>query len=123
MIDPPHAEYSRLVELQDMVDSFISKDMQRALLVTMLAEKMNLVRETDSSHIAYARAFYSDPHIAYCDTFYMVSALIVRMQVLRAFSRLGPRVFGAILGFTIHTQTGDNVIPAVMFSPDKLTIP
>ena len=75
MIDPPHAEYSRLVELQDMVDSFISKDMQRALLVTMLAEKMNLVRETDSSHIAYARAFYSDALIAYCDTFYTVPAL------------------------------------------------
>ena len=44
---------------------------------------------------------------------------IVRMQVLRAFSRLDPRVFDAILGFTFHTQTGDNVIPAVMFSPAK----
>jgi hypothetical protein len=65
VIDPPHAEYSRLVELQDMVDSFISKDMQRALLVAMLAEKMNLVRETDSSHIAYANG----------DTFYSVRAL------------------------------------------------
>ena len=45
--DPPHAEYSRLVDLHSVVDALISKDMQRTLLVTMLAEKMNIPRGAD----------------------------------------------------------------------------
>ncbi len=51
-LDPPRVEYSRLVDIQDMLDAFISKDMQRSLLVTMLAERMYLVREADPSHRA-----------------------------------------------------------------------
>jgi hypothetical protein len=53
LMDPPHAEYSRLVDLQEMIDAFVSKDMQRTLLVKMLADKMNLVREAEPSHRAY----------------------------------------------------------------------
>jgi hypothetical protein len=52
LMDPPHAEYSRLVDLQEMIDAFVSKDMQRTLLVKMLADKMNLVREAEPSHRA-----------------------------------------------------------------------
>ena len=53
LMDPPHAEYSRLVDLQEIVDAFVSKDMQRTLLVKLLADKMNLVREAEPSHRAY----------------------------------------------------------------------
>jgi hypothetical protein len=52
LVDPPHAEYSRLADLQNVVDAFISKDMQRALFLTMLAEKMYIPREADPSHRA-----------------------------------------------------------------------
>lgn len=53
LMDAPHAEYSRLVHVQDMIDAFISKDLQRTLLVAVLAQKMNIVREAEPSHRAY----------------------------------------------------------------------
>jgi hypothetical protein len=43
LMDAPHAKYSRLVHVQHMIDAFISKDLQRTLLVAVLAQKMNIV--------------------------------------------------------------------------------
>ncbi len=48
--DPPHAEYSNLVEIQDMVDAFISPEMQRTHYIVMLAEKLTIARQLEPSH-------------------------------------------------------------------------
>jgi hypothetical protein len=52
LADPPHAEYSHLVEMQEMVDAYVSPEMQRTLCIVMLAEKLNVAREMDPLHRA-----------------------------------------------------------------------
>lgn len=51
-LDPPHAEYSHLVELKAFTDSYISPKIQQTLFILMLAEKMNLPRDLDPPHRA-----------------------------------------------------------------------
>jgi hypothetical protein len=48
--DPPHAEYSNLVEIQDMVDAFISPEMQRTHYIVLLAEKLTIARQLEPAH-------------------------------------------------------------------------
>ena len=48
--DPPHAEYSNLVEIQDMVDAFISPEMQRTHYIMLLAEKLTIARQLEPAH-------------------------------------------------------------------------
>jgi hypothetical protein len=48
--DPPHAEYSVLVEIQDMVDAYISPEMQRTQYILMLVEKMSIARQLEPPH-------------------------------------------------------------------------
>jgi hypothetical protein len=50
LADPPHAEYSYLMELEDMVSSYISPEMQRAMCILMLAEKMTVARQLTPNH-------------------------------------------------------------------------
>lgn len=50
--DPPHAEYSHLVQLQEFADSYISPKMQQTLFIVMLAEKMNIARPMEPPHRA-----------------------------------------------------------------------
>jgi hypothetical protein len=48
--DPPHAEYSYLTELEDIVASYISPEMQRTMCTLMLAEKMTVARQLTPNH-------------------------------------------------------------------------
>ena len=50
--DPPHAEYSHLVELQELVDSYLSVESQRTLCMMMLAERLAVARQVDTTHRA-----------------------------------------------------------------------
>ena len=52
LADPPHAEYSHLVEMQEMVDAYISPEMQRTLCIVMLAEKLAIARHLEPPHRA-----------------------------------------------------------------------
>ena len=52
LADPPHAEYSHLVEMQEMVDAYISPEMQRTLCIVMLAEKLAIARQLEPPHRA-----------------------------------------------------------------------
>lgn len=50
--DPPLAEYSYLVEIQDLVDAYISPEMQRTMCVMMVAKKLGLARKMELQHRA-----------------------------------------------------------------------
>ena len=52
LADPPHAEYSHLVVMQEMVDAYISPEMQRTLCIVMLAEKLVIARQLEPPHRA-----------------------------------------------------------------------
>ena len=48
--DPPHSEYSHLVEIQNMIDALIPPDMQRTMFTFMLSEKLTIARELDPTN-------------------------------------------------------------------------
>lgn len=48
--DPPHAEYSHLVKLQDLADAYIPQVMQRTMFAVMLAEKVVAARMISPAH-------------------------------------------------------------------------
>jgi hypothetical protein len=50
--DPPLAEYSHLVGLQEFADAYISPKMQQTLFIVMLAERMNVARPMEPPHRA-----------------------------------------------------------------------
>jgi hypothetical protein len=52
LADPPLAEYSHLVEMQDMLDAYISPEMQRTLCIVMLAQQLSIARQLDPRHRA-----------------------------------------------------------------------
>jgi hypothetical protein len=51
-VDPPHAEYSHLFELQQFADHYLTQKMQRTLFIVMLSEKLNIARQVEPSHRA-----------------------------------------------------------------------
>ena len=48
--DPPFAEYSELVDIEEMVDAHFSMDMQRTLFVQLLAENLSIARSFEPHH-------------------------------------------------------------------------
>jgi hypothetical protein len=50
--DPPFAEYSEFVDIEDMLDAQFSLDMQRTLLAQCLAETLPIAREIEPRHRA-----------------------------------------------------------------------
>jgi hypothetical protein len=48
--DPPHAEYSHLVRIQDLINAYIPKDLQNTLLAVIIAEKFTHARQLDPAH-------------------------------------------------------------------------
>ncbi len=48
--DPPHAEYSHLVRIQDLINAHIPKELQNTLLAVMIAEKFTHARRLDPAH-------------------------------------------------------------------------
>ena len=50
--DPPFAEYSELVDVEEMVDTHFSMDMQRTLFAQLLAENMSIARQLEPHHRA-----------------------------------------------------------------------
>ena len=50
--DPPFAEYSELVDVEAMVDTHFSMDMQRTLFAQLLAENMSVARQLEPHHRA-----------------------------------------------------------------------
>jgi hypothetical protein len=51
-LDPPHAEYSHLVQIKEFADAFMSPNMQQTLFVLLLSEKLQIARQLDPSHRA-----------------------------------------------------------------------
>ena len=51
-MDPPHAEYSHLCELQKFADHYITPKMQRTMFIMMLSEKMSVARHVEPPHRA-----------------------------------------------------------------------
>jgi hypothetical protein len=52
LLDPPHAEYSHLVQIKEFADAYMSPNMQQTLFVIMLSEKLNVARQLDPAHRA-----------------------------------------------------------------------
>ncbi len=52
--DPPFAEYSHLVRIQDLLNAHIPKDLQNTLLAVMIAEKFTQARQLEPAHREYA---------------------------------------------------------------------
>jgi hypothetical protein len=50
--DPPFAEYSDFVDIEDMLDTQFSLEMQRTLFVQCLAETLRIAREVEPRHRA-----------------------------------------------------------------------
>jgi len=50
--DPPFAEYSELVDVEAMVDTHLSMDMQRTLFAQLLAENLSIARQLEPRHRA-----------------------------------------------------------------------
>ncbi len=50
--DPPFAEYSDFVDIEDMLDAHFSLEMQRTLLAQCLAETLRIAREVEPHHRA-----------------------------------------------------------------------
>ena len=48
--DPPFAEYSELVDVEEMVDTHFSMDMQRTLFAQLLAENLSIARQLEPRH-------------------------------------------------------------------------
>ena len=51
-MDPPHAEYSHLCELQKFADHYFAPKMQRTMFIMMLSEKMSVARHVEPPHRA-----------------------------------------------------------------------
>ena len=51
-LDPPHAEYSHLHELQKFADHYFSPKMLQTLFVMMLSEKLRIARQVEPAHRA-----------------------------------------------------------------------
>ncbi len=51
--DPPQAEYSHLVQLQDLIDAYVPQDMQRTMFAVMLSEKLVAGRMIAPAHREY----------------------------------------------------------------------
>jgi hypothetical protein len=49
-LDPPHAEYSHLVQMKEFADAYMSPSMQQTLFVLMLSEKLMVARQLEPSH-------------------------------------------------------------------------
>jgi hypothetical protein len=54
--DPPQAEYSYLVEVQQLADAYIPKEMQNTMFALMLAEKLTRARSVVPSHREYVNS-------------------------------------------------------------------
>jgi hypothetical protein len=50
--DPPFSEYSELADVEEMVDTHFSMDMQRTLFAQLLAENMSVARQLEPHHRA-----------------------------------------------------------------------
>ena len=50
--DPPFAEYSELVDIEAIVDTHFSMDMQRTLFAQLLAENLSIARQLEPRHRA-----------------------------------------------------------------------
>ena len=50
--DPPFAEYSELVDVEAMVDTHFSMDMQRTLFAQLLAENLSIALQLEPRHRA-----------------------------------------------------------------------
>jgi hypothetical protein len=50
--DPPFAEYSELVDIEEMMDAHFSMDMQRTVFVQLLAENLSIARHLEPHHRA-----------------------------------------------------------------------
>ncbi len=50
--DPPFAEYSELVDIEEMVDAHFSMDMQRTLFAQLFAENLSIARQLEPQHRA-----------------------------------------------------------------------
>ncbi len=50
--DPPYAEYSEYVEIQDVLDAQFSPEMYRTLLAQLVAEDLTIARELEPRHRA-----------------------------------------------------------------------
>jgi hypothetical protein len=51
--DPPHAEYSHLARVQDLINAFIPKEMQNTMLAILIAEKCSHDRQLEPLHREY----------------------------------------------------------------------
>ncbi len=51
--DPPHAEYSHLVRVQELIDAYIPKELQTTMLAVLVAEKCTHARQLEPSHREY----------------------------------------------------------------------
>jgi hypothetical protein len=52
LADPPFAEYSELADVEEMVDTHFSMDMQRTLFAQLLAENLSVDRQLEPHHRA-----------------------------------------------------------------------
>ena len=52
LADPPFAEYSELVDIEAIVDTHFSMDMQRTLFAQLLAENLSVARQIEPHHRA-----------------------------------------------------------------------
>ena len=50
--DPPFAEYSELVDIEAIVDTHFSMDMQRTLFAQLFAENLSIARQLEPQHRA-----------------------------------------------------------------------
>ncbi len=50
--DPPFAEYSELVDVEEIMDAHFSMDMQRTLFAQLLAENLPIARQLEPHHRA-----------------------------------------------------------------------
>ena len=48
--DPPFAEYSELVDIEEIMHAHFSTDMQRSLFVQLLAEDLSIARQLEPHH-------------------------------------------------------------------------
>jgi hypothetical protein len=54
--DPPFAEYSELVDIEEIMDAHFSMDMQRTLFAQLLADDLPIDRQLEPRHRAYRPA-------------------------------------------------------------------
>jgi len=67
--DPPHSEYSHLVEIQNMIDALIPPDMQRTMFAFMLSEKLTIARELDPTNRLYQERLKKSSACVLCQVY------------------------------------------------------